>query len=523
MEECCAGCCGAAAELKEERICRLVLDMDKTGKVYLVGAGPGDAGLITVKGRELLRQCDVVVYDRLAGTMLLNEVPEHCECIYVGKRVGSHPVIQPEINRILVQKANERKMVVRLKGGDSFVFGRGGEEVEALEDAGIPYEVIPGVTSAIAAAESAGIPVTHRGVSRSVHIVTGHTAQNKPDFMEDYSALARVEGTLVFLMGLGNLPHITEELQNAGKAGETPVAVIERATTRRQRVVRGTLADIVQKVKQEAVQPPSVVVVGEVAKERMLWDGKKTKAECGGLRVGVTGTRHMTEKLSRLLDGLGAEVVNMNYMRVVKEENISLADKLDCHWMAFTSANGVQLFFKQLQKEGIDIRALAGIRIAVIGEGTKTALSGYGVIPDYMPEQYTTNALADGLAGKMKKNQRILLPRARQGVKELPDILGKNGIIVEDMALYDVVYDRDRRDAAFDRMDEVDYLTFSSASGVRGFFDGQEDMAREVIATKKVICIGETTKKACESYGVKDVAVAEECSAGGLRDKLTGL
>lgn len=498
-------------------------NMDETGKVYLVGAGPGDAGLVTVKGRELLRRCDVVVYDRLAGTMLLNEVPEYCECIYVGKRVGNHPVMQQEINRILVQKANEGKMVVRLKGGDSFVFGRGGEEVEALEAAGIPYEVVPGVTSAIAAAESAGIPVTHRGVSRSVHIVTGHTAQSRSGTMEDYSALAGVEGTLVFLMGLGNLPHITEELQNAGKPGETPVAVIERATTRRQRVVRGTLADIVQKVKQEAVQPPSVVVVGEVAKERMLWDGEKKPEESGCLRVGVTGTRHMTEKLGSLLDGLGAEVVNMNYMRVVREENISLADKLDCDWMAFTSANGVQLFFKQLQKEEIDIRALAGIRIAVIGEGTKTALSGYGVIPDYMPKPYTTYALARGLSGKMKKNERILLPRARQGAKELPDILEKNGMIVEDLALYDVIYDQGRRAAAFDRMDEVDYLTFSSASGVRGFFDSQEDMARKVIATKKVICIGETTKRACEAYGVKDVAVAGECSARGLRDKLKGL
>lgn len=497
-----------------------MLDMEKVGKVYLVGAGPGDAGLVTVKGRELLRRCDVVVYDRLAGTMLLNEVPEHCECIYAGKRMGNHPVIQSEINGILVEKAKEGKTVVRLKGGDPFVFGRGGEEAEALGNAGIPYEVVPGVTSAVAAPESAGIPVTHRGVSRSVHIVTGHTAEHESGITEDYSALAKVEGTLVFLMGLGKLSHITEELQKAGKAGTVPAAVIERAATRRQRVVRGTLADIAQRVKQEAVQPPSVVVVGEAAKERMFWNGEEKTAKRGILRVGVTGTSHMTAKLGRLLDELGAEVVNMNYMRLVKEENICLADKLDCDWMAFTSANGVQLFFEQLRKEEIDIRALAKIRIAVIGDGTGEALSGYGVIPDYMPRQYTTNALAEGLAGKMKKNERILLPRARQGAKELPYILEKNGMIVEDMALYDVVYDSGRRAAAFDRMDEVDYLTFSSASGVRGFFDGQEDAAREVLAAKKVICIGEATKKACEAYGIKDVAVAEECSARGLRDKL---
>ena len=495
--------------------------MDKAGKVYLVGAGPGDAGLITVKGRELLNQCDVVVYDRLAGTMLLNEVPEHCECIYVGKRVGNHSAPQPEINRILVQKAKEGKMVVRLKGGDPFVFGRGGEEAEALEEAGIAYEVVPGVTSAVAAAESAGIPVTHRGISRSFHVITGHTADNHSDDTQDYSTLAKEEGTLIFLMGLGNLPAITEGLQKAGKAGSTPAAVIERATTKRQRVVRGTLADIVQKTREEGIQPPSVVVIGEVAKEQM--DGKVKEGEMAekkSLSVGVTGTKHMTAKLGRLLGNMGMDVINMNYMRLVETEDICLTDKLGCGWMAFTSANGVQIFFKHLQREGIDIRKLASIRIAAIGEGTKAALLSYGIFPDYIPKQYTTSALADGLVKRMKKNEHILLPRAKQGSQELPAILREHGIIVRDMALYDVVYDESRRAAAFAQMDEAEYLTFSSASGVRGFFEGQEDMAKEVIATKKIICIGETTKQAFAQYGVEHALVAEECSAEGIKDKL---
>lgn len=495
--------------------------MDKAGKVYLVGAGPGDAGLITVKGRELLRECDVLVYDRLAGAVLLNEASEHCECIYVGKRVGNHSIPQPEINRILVQKAKEGKMVVRLKGGDPFVFGRGGEEAEALEEAGVAYEAVPGVTSAIAAAESAGIPVTHRGVSRSFHVITGHTADKHSDAAIDYITLAKEEGTLIFLMGIGNLPVIARELQKAGKAGSTPAAVIERATTKRQRVVRGTLADIVQKAEEEGIQPPSVVVVGEVAKEQMCATQKEGgMAGQNFLSVGVTGTKHMTAKLGRLLDDMGIDVVSMNYMRLVEAEDICLTDKLGCEWAAFTSANGVQIFFKHLQKEGIDIRRLAGIRIAAVGEGTRAALLSHGIFPDYVPGQYTTKALADGLAERMRKDEHILLPRAKQGSKELPAFLREHGIIVKDMPLYDVVYDENRRAAAFARMDGVEFLTFSSASGVRGFFEGQEDRAKEAIAAKKIICIGEATRQAFAQYGIEHVIVAEKCSAEGIRDKL---
>lgn len=492
---------------------------DDRGIVYLVGAGPGDEELITGRGRALLKEAEVLLYDRLASPRFLSEAPEYCEKISVGKREGNHSVSQEEINALLVQKAKEGKRVVRLKGGDSFVFGRGGEEILALEKENIPYEVVPGITSAIAALENAGIPVTHRKEARSFHVITGHTAQeNEPERFLQYGKL---EGTLIFLMGMGNLPVIVQQLMKGGKSPDTPAAVVEQGTCIRQRRIDARLGTIAEAAKENQVKSPAVLVVGKAAAFHMV----STIRPLYGRRIGVTGTAAITEKLEKGLKDLGAYVYSAPYLKIVSTD-ILIKRKPEWKsfsWLVFTSANGVDQFFGQLREMGTDIRELCRLKYAVIGRGTADVLWKYGIHADFMPLHYTVEELARGLAGKLTKGDKVLVLRAKEGSADLHKIWQEQQVEYEDLGIYETVVDTDMADQLWQQADILDTITFASASGVKAFFAAKKQC--ESLQDAKgfqgtMICIGNRTEEAlreylpCEEW--KRIRTAEEYTAGGL-------
>ena len=399
-----------------------------SGTVYLVGAGCGNPDLITWKGLRLLRACDAVLYDDLSSPKLLEETRTDCERLFVGKRYGRHSMPQAEINALLVAKAQEGKTVVRLKGGDPFVFGRGGEEVLALQAAGIPYEVVSGVSSAVAVPAAAGIPVTHRRLARSFHVITGHTAADGAKTLtEQIDTLAKLEGTLVFLMGLHHLEEITNGLLQGGKPADTPAAVISRGTTPKQRVVRAKLCNLVAKTRKANLAAPAVIVIGETAGMQL---SGTIEYPLYGVKIGVTGTKSITKKLRNRLEELGATVTELDYATLVPDwENEALEQALQSitadTWAVFTSPNGVEIFFQALQKRRIDIRTLAQLRFAVIGTGTAAALEKRGIYPAFLPKTYDVESLAKGLCSVVGADEKILILRAAQGSPVLTEILAK--------------------------------------------------------------------------------------------------
>ena len=465
--------------------------------VYLIGAGPGDPGLITVKGLEFIKQCDTIIYDRLGTYQLLEMVKPDCRRIYVGKQAGSHYKKQPEINEILVEEGRKGNMVVRLKGGDPFVFGRGGEEVTALLEAGIPFQVIPGITSAVAVPEVCGIPVTHRGTSRSFHVITGYkradgevklTGENESlnhlkstenseftdrnrldeDVLNDYAYIRNQEGTSVFLMGLNRLPQILERLVQTGAAENTPVAVISKGTMPGQRIVRGDIQTIADKVNEAKLESPAIIVVGENA---ALDFTAPNRGPLQNVNVGLVGTPKLREKMRVAIDALGGQSYSIVDMSVEQTEEknrlrVALEHIEDYSWLAFTSQNTITLFFKWLREWNIDVRKLAHLKLAVVGAGTRDALKVEGYIADYVPDEYTTSALAMGLANVMNDGEKLLLPRAVQGSETMLDILDKGGVTYEEIPVYDVV---GRRMESIQYLKDLDVITFVSASGVREF------------------------------------------------------
>lgn len=497
---------------------------ENKGKVYFIGAGPGDSGLLTIRGLELLRKAEVLLYDRLANPMFLSEVRESCEQIFVGKREGRHTLCQEEINRLLLDKALEGKRVVRLKGGDSFVFGRGGEEILTLEKEGIPYEVVPGVTSSVAAPETAGIPVTHRRIARSFHVITGHTAEE--GVTDQFAQYAALEGTLVFLMGIGNLSRIVEQLLEHGKRADTPVSIVEQGTTIRQRRIDGTLGTILEIAKRKQAKPPAVFVVGEVASCEMT----SGNLPLSGCRIGVTGTQHMVKLLEPALRELGARVFSAPYLKILPSDTMEKRTPVweEFTWLAFTSANGVTQFFEQIGRFGIDRRALGHLKYAVLGEGTKEALWNYGIKADYMPERFTVREMAAGLAKKAGKGDRICVLRARDGSGDLNEIWEKEGIAYEDLAIYETGVDERIVELLWEEVPVLDYLTFASASGVRGFFgEGKTGQM-----TAAFVCIGNQTEKVLKEEIQKQevlkqevkqtgrIAVADVYTAEGIIEKI---
>lgn len=493
----------------------------KKGMVLLIGAGPGDPGLITVKGLQCLKDCDAVVYDFLASEELLSVTRPDCRRIYVGKRAGHHSMKQPEINRLLVELAKEGLCVARLKGGDPFVFGRGGEEALALEAEKIPYRLIPGVTSAVAVPECAGIPVTHRSVSRSFHVITGHTEGEEGGLPPEFHQLAKLPGTLVFLMGLRSLPAIVDGLLAAGRPEILPAAVIENGTTPGARTVRGVLSDICGKVEAAGLHTPAIIVVGETA---ALDLSSKEGLPLDGAVVGVTGTATFRERLGTLLTSLGARVECAGAMEVVSFAD-SPAVRAACENLGtygitvFTSANGVRLFFKGLLDSGRDFRALGAMKFAVIGPGTAAELKKYGFLADYMPEVYRTGELAQLLATAAGEaadglSPRILIARAKGGSPELTETLSRAGIPFDDVALYDVC-----GRAAGEKQTPagaVDYLTFASASGVEAYFEQMGEEALGSMEGVKTVCIGDVTARALRERGRETDLLAKEFTVRGM-------
>ena len=482
------------------------------GKVYLVGAGPGDVGLITMKGLEKLKQCDAVVYDRLATEELLDFVPANCAKFYVGKEPGKHYKKQEEINQILVECANKYQIVVRLKGGDAFVFGRGGEELEELEKYNIPYEVIPGITSAVAVPECAGIPVTHRGISRSFHVITGHTKASVGSPEYDYETIAKLEGTLIFLMGLSNLKEIAFNLIQAGMAKHTPAAVISEGTTTYQKVVRGTLADIEEKSKEKNISSPAIIVIGETAGYEYLYEGENYK------RVGITATDLLWKKLETGFEGIGMKPIPVCHMQVVPTKQMEklereLAQINQYQWIVFTSQNAIRLFFETVKQLRIDIRSFGKIKFAVLGSGTADMLSEYGFHADFVPSKYQVSVFAKEFMQIVSPGEWVLIPRAAQGSPDLVQALQQSKIDFCDIPIYDVV---GRLTKNIKALEKLDYLVFVSASGVTAFFQELRKQKMMLPRGIKVACIGKITqRRLLLEYGKADI-VATVNDVGGL-------
>jgi len=493
----------------------------KQGTVYLIGAGPGDPGLITVRGLEYLRKADVVVYDRLAPTTLLDEAPTTAERIYAGKRSGHHAMPQEEINNLLVARAREGKTVVRLKGGDPFVFGRGGEEAEACVAAGVPFVVVPGVTSAVAVPAYAGIPVTDRRLTTILAIATGHKQADADTDGLDWEALARVD-TLVLLMGVTNLANIVRRLTAAGRANETPVALIRWGTTPRQQVVTGTLADIVERVEQAGLRPPAVIVVGEVVRlrDRFRWFDQPDERPLLGKRVVVTRSRDQARKMSTLLEEQGAEPVEFPSIAIAPPEDyapldeaITTLDRYD--WVVFTSVNGVRAFWERLDALGRDSRALAGLRVAAIGPATARSLRERGIVADFMPPKYVAEEIAAGL-GRVN-GLRVLLPRAELARESLARLLREAGATVDEIAAYRTLPGQGGRDVhTLLEEGEIDAVTFTSSSTVRFFLQRIGTDARRLLEGVTVACIGPITAQTARELGLHVDLVAEEYTVAGL-------
>lgn len=487
------------------------------GMVYLVGAGPGDEDLLTRKGLRLLREADVVVYDNLASSSLLNEVRDDAELIYAGKRSSNHHLKQYETNELLVKLALEGKNVVRLKGGDPYIFGRGGEEGQELREAGVDFEVVPGISSSYSVPAYCGIPVTHRDFASSFHVITGHEGNHKNGVsVLNYETLAKEEGTLIFLMGLKNLPNIVASLMENGKDPATPVGVLQEGTTARQRVATGTLADIVEVVKREGIKTPAITVVGSVVSLRQVldWYGHKPLS---GKSVLVTGTTSMVERLSPILKEEGAEAISFSLIRTERmrlpELDIALKEIDKYNWIVFTSANGVECFFEEMQELRKDIRDLSHIRFAVIGDGTRKALEAHSIFCDFIPTAYSSKDMAEAMIPHIEKDEKVLLLRAEEANRVLPDALEEAGISHTCISLYHTVVDTRKAEELNRLIKMVDYVTFASSSAVRAFVSMVDDLDE---VKGKYISIGPVTTKTAQENGLSIAKTAVVYTARGM-------
>jgi uroporphyrinogen III methyltransferase/synthase len=474
--------------------------------VWLVGAGPGDPGLLTLRGAEVLATAEVVVHDRLASAALLDLAPTDAELISVGKAPGRVEMDQDGINALLVERGRAGKRVVRLKGGDPFVFGRGGEEAEVLAAAGVPFEVVPGITSAIAAPAYAGIPVTHRGLSTHVTIVTGHEDPTKGRSDVDWDALARAGGTLVILMGAARVGDLAARLIAGGRSPETPVAAVRNGTRPDQTSLRATLATI----GDADVVAPSAIVVGDVAALDLGWFEHRPLF---GRRVAITRAREQASGLRQQLEALGADVVEVPAIRV--EPLAFEVPPLDDHsWLVLTSANGVIALFDSLERAGRDARALAPVRIAAIGPGTADALALFGVRADLVPERFVAESLLEAFPDPSADGERVLLARAEQARDVLPDGLAERGYRVDVLPVYRTVRaDPDPAVLEQVRAGEVDAITFTSSSTVTNFCDV---VGKLPTPQPTVVSIGPVTSKTARDHGLRVDAEATEHTIDGL-------
>lgn len=475
------------------------------GKVWLVGAGPGDEGLLTLKARSVLMEADVIVYDHLVGKNIIIKYGAGKELRDVGKTAGHHSIVQEQIHQILAEEAEQGKKVVRLKGGDPFLFGRGGEEAEALAKKGIPFEIVPGVSSALAVPAYNGIPVTHREYASSLHIVTGHVKKGAEKPIP-YKALVEAGGTLVFLMGVTALESIMEGLLKAGMDPEAPAAVLQEGTTAGQRRVLAPADTIAEKARAAGIRPPALLVAGDVCRlsEKLGW---YEKLPLMGLRILLTRPRELMDETAEKLRKKGAEVLEVPMIDTVPLEDDGVIqenlEKLSIYdWIVFTSQIGVHTFFKEMKRYGKDIRELSHIRFAVIGESTGRALRQYGIFADVMPEVYDGSSLGSALAECGIKGKRILIPRAEKGSRELAPILDKAGASVCDLPLYRTVYCQTSEISVKDEIEKgrIDYVVFTSSSTVEGLVRAAGSMDFSRI---KAVCIGRQTAETAGKYGMQ--------------------
>ncbi|WP_379130810.1 uroporphyrinogen-III C-methyltransferase [Paenibacillus sp. sgz500958] len=503
------------------------------GKVYLVGAGPGDAKLITVKGLECIQKCDVVVYDRLASPRLLKARKPGAEKIYVGKLPDRHTMKQEEINQLLVDLALQGKTVVRLKGGDPTIFGRVGEEAELLRRNGIAYEIVPGITSAISVPAYAGIPVTHRDLASSLSIITGHESPEKLDQSIHWDKVTNATGTLVFLMGVAKIGYIADQLMKHGRPPETPVALVRWGTRAEQETLTGTLLDIEDKVRQADFQSPAVIVVGDVVlqREKLMW---AESLPLFGKRIVVTRARSQASELTDAIDELGGEAYEFPVIETVmpngeeqKAEIAAALSVLDSYdWVFFTSANGVDFFFRHLRELGVDVRSMFHARIAAVGPATAAALADRGLIPEELPARFQAEGLIDALGADLLPGQKVLLPRGDLARDWLPDKLKELGLQVTVADTYETVVTGEDDDELLKLLQEgrIHAVTFTSSSTVRNFLQILQRMGLEdplpLLANVKIACIGPVTEKTAVDAGLTPGLLPAEATISGLLAEL---
>ena len=497
------------------------------GKVYLVGAGPGDYKLMTLKGLECIRKSDVIVYDRLANINYLKEAKEDCEFINVGKASSNHLLPQGDINRLIADKALEGKVVTRLKGGDPYVFGRGGEEAEILRNENIDFEVVHGITSAIGGLCYAGIPITHRDHASSFHVITGHPRNDGKETKEiDWKALAHVKGTLVFLMGIANLKHISENLIKEGKDKNTPVAFISWATRYNQRVVTATLESAYEVAIKENIKPPTLIVVGTVVNLREKLNFFEEKP-LFGKNILVTRSRTQSSTLVEKISDLGGNPIEIPTIKIEKiENNLELEEEInnlkDYSYIIFSSKNAVDIFFDKLNEMGYDSRALYNIKICAVGAETARHIKTRGINPDIVPKKYIAEELYEELKDIVEENDKILIPRA----KNARDFLVKNlseKCFVKEVLTYESVIDYSKKDELLDIMENenVDYITFASSSTVKNFMTliGKDNIKK--LSDTKIISIGDITSKTIEEYGLKVYKQSETATIASMIDAIS--
>jgi uroporphyrinogen III methyltransferase/synthase len=493
-----------------------------SGKVFLVGAGPGDPGLLTKRAAELIADADLIAVDALVSKDITSTFPPQTEVVYVGKRASAHTLPQDRINQLLVDEARAGKTVVRLKGGDPFVFGRGGEEAEELVAAGILVEIVPGISSSIAGPAYAGIPVTHRSYATSLTLVTGHESDDSTGI--DWPVVARLQGTIVFMMGFGNLPLIVRKLIENGMPAQRPVAVISKATTREQRTVAGTLSNIESRVAAAKLPTPALIVVGEVVKMRDVINWFETKP-LFGKRVVVTRAREQASELKRLLEDAGAQVLQFPTIQIAPPESYDSLDRIidaltDYQWIIFTSTNGVKSFFERLHEHGDDARALAGAMVAAVGDTTAADLRVRGINPDLVPDKFQSTALLPLLEAD-QKGIRTAVIRAAEGGDELIEELRRRGGEVD----LGIAYRTVAADSDIDELrrliseGSVDAVTFTSASTVDHFFGRLTAEERSQVSKHAMLAsIGPTTTEAIRRYGRGPDVEAKNATIQALLD-----
>ncbi len=493
------------------------------GKVYLVGAGPGDPQLISLRGLDLIKQAEVIIYDYLAGSQLLKSASPQAELIYVGKKASRHTLRQEQINQLILDKVKAGKKVVRLKGGDPFVFGRGGEEAEILADQNLPFEIVPGITSAISVPAYAGIPLTHRDYTSGVAFFTGHEGEGKQTPSIDWDKIATGVGTLVFLMGVGNLEHIVSKLIEHGRSPQTPVALIRWGSTSRQQTVVGTLENITAKAKEMGIKPPAITVVGEVVRlrEKLNWFEHKPLF---GKGVVVTRSRTQASQLSSKLAELGAEVFEFPTIRIEPADDYRQLDAAlerlsDYNWLIFTSVNGVEYFFRRLKEKDKDIRELKGLKLCAIGPATAYALEELQLRIDYVPGEYRAEAIIEGLEQQGIKGQKVLIPRAMQAREVLPDELSRLGAKVEVVPAYKTVKAEGNAEELRElfKAKKVQMVTFTSSSTVNNFVEllGKENLA-SLMEDVIVASIGPITAKTAEKHGLTSQIMPQDYTIPAL-------